>query len=101
MEANITKLMLSYFRHIIRRQGSLERTIMLVKNRRHRKREGPNMKWTGSTEEFMGTSLYELSRAAEDRTLWTPFTRGSPEVITDSTAIAYQKIVNVIIILIL
>lgn len=30
------------------------------------------MKWTRSIKEAIGTSVQELSKAVEDRTLWTP-----------------------------
>ena len=71
LEAKMIKLRLSYFGHIMRRQDSLEKTIMLGKVEGSRKRGRPNMRWIDSIEEAIGMSLQELSRAVEDRTLWT------------------------------
>ena len=71
LEANTTKLKLSYVRHNMRRQGFLEKTIMLVKVKGSRKRERPDVSWTDSIKEAPGRSLQELSRAAEDETLRT------------------------------
>ena len=45
LEAKMTKLKLSYFRYILRRQGSLEKTVMLVKIEGSRKRGRPNRRW--------------------------------------------------------
>ena len=64
----------SYFGHIIRRQDSLENTIMLGKVEGSRKRR-PNMRWIDSIKEAIGMSLEELSRAVEDRTLWAALIR--------------------------
>ena len=62
---------LSYFGHIMRRQGSLEKTIMLGKTEGSRKRGRPHMRWIDFIEEAIGMRLQELSRAVEDRTSWT------------------------------
>ena len=48
LEAKMMKLRLSYFGHILRRQDSLEKTIMLGKVEGKRKREIPNMRLTDS-----------------------------------------------------
>ena len=44
------------------------------KNRRQKNRGKPNMRWIDSIKEAIGMSLQKLSRAAEDRTLWTSLT---------------------------
>ena len=64
------KLRLSYFAHIMRWQDSLEKTVVLEKFKGRRKRR-PNMRRSDSIKKAMGMSLQELSRAVEDRTLWT------------------------------
>ena len=46
--AKMIKLRLSYFGHIMRRQDSLEKTIMLGKVEGSRKRGRPNMRWIDS-----------------------------------------------------
>ena len=71
LEAKMIKLRLSYFGHIMRRQDSLEKTIMLGKVEGSRKRGRANMRWIDPIKEAIGLSLQELSRAVEDRTLWT------------------------------
>ena len=63
----MTKLELYYFRHIMRRQGSLEKLIMLGKIEGSRKGGRPNVRWIDSTKETTGVSLQQLSRASEDR----------------------------------
>ena len=65
----MTKLRLSSFGHTMRRQGSLEKTIMIGKIEGGRKRGRPSVRWGDSIKEAIGWSLQELSRAAEDRTL--------------------------------
>lgn len=55
----------------MRRQGCLEKTMMLGKIEGSRKRGRPNIRGTDSIKEATGISLQKLSKAAEDRTLWT------------------------------
>ena len=57
------KLRLSYFGNIKKRQGSLEKTIMLGKVEGSRKRGRPNIRWTDSKNET-------TDRAVEGRTFW-------------------------------
>ena len=51
LEAKMIILRLSYFGRIMRRQDSLEKTIMLGKVEGSRKRGRPNMRWIDSTKE--------------------------------------------------
>lgn len=44
LEAKMTKLKLSYFRHNMRRQDSLEKTVILGKIEVSRKRGSPNLR---------------------------------------------------------
>ena len=68
LEAKVLKLRLSYVGHIImRKQNSLERTLVLGKVEGSRKRGGPNTRWTGSLKEATGLGLQDPSRAVEDR----------------------------------
>lgn len=46
----MTKLQLSYFGHIMRGQGSLEKTGMLGKTAGIRTRGGPDMRWVDSVK---------------------------------------------------
>ena len=68
LEAKRTNLKLSYFGHITRRQGSLEKTIMVGKQKAAGTEGDPNVRWMDSIKEATGTSLQELGRAAGDRT---------------------------------
>lgn len=61
------KLKLSYFKHIMKKQGSLEKTLMLGKIEGNRARS--NMRWTDFLKEAIELSLQELSMAVEDKTL--------------------------------
>ena len=65
-EAEMIKLRLSYCERIMRRQDSLEKTIMPGKVEDSRERGRPNLRWIDSIKEAIGMSLQELSR-----TLWT------------------------------
>lgn len=51
-----TKLKLSCMEHIMRRQRSLEKTVMLVKIEGNRERKKSNMRWIASTKEVKGMS---------------------------------------------
>ena len=82
----MTKLKLSYFGHIMRRQGSLEKAIMVGKTEGCRKRGKSAMGWMDSIKEATGKSLQELSRAVEGRTRWNHSFKGSPGVTADSMA---------------
>lgn len=64
------KLKPFYFGYIMRRQGSLEKTMMLGKTEGNRKRR-PNVRWNDSIKGATDTILQEVSRAVEDRILWT------------------------------
>ena len=68
----MTTLKLSYFMHIRRREGSLEKTVMLGKiESTQRENRGPKMRQVDPIKKAIGMCLQELSRAVEDRTLWT------------------------------
>lgn len=60
----MTTLKLSCFGHIMGRQGSLEKTIMLHGSR---KRGRTNMRWVDSVKQVVSMRVQELGRAAEDR----------------------------------
>lgn len=75
----MTKLKLYYFGHNIRRQASLEQTIMLSKIESSRKSRKPNMRRTDSMEEAIGIILKEGHCRPHSF-------RESPGVRADSTA---------------
>ena len=65
------KLMLSYFGHVMSRQDTLEKTIMLGNVEGSRERGRPNIRWTDTLRKSQALILQELSRAVEDRTFWS------------------------------
>ena len=70
LEAKMVKLRLSSFGHVMRRQDSLEKTIILGKVEGSRKRGRPNMSWIYSIKEAIGMCLQELSKAIENKVVW-------------------------------
>lgn len=67
----------------MRRQGSFEKIIMLGKiHEGSRKRERSNMRWVDSIKEAESMNLQELSRAAENRALWTSLIPGVKQTLS-------------------
>ena len=84
-EAKMTKLKLSYFGYIMRKQNSFEKTKLVGKIEGSRKRGRANMRWIDSVKESIGMSLQALSRTVEDRTCGHHSLLGTPEIGVDST----------------
>ena len=72
-EAKMMQLRLSYIGQIIRRQDSLEKTIMLGRVEGCRKGGRPNSRRSGSLNEATWLDIQELSGAVEVKTFWRFF----------------------------
>ena len=70
LEALIKKQQLSYFGHIMRRENSLEKSIMLGMGGGSRKRGRPRARWLDDIKAVTNCTLAELCGSARDRDTW-------------------------------
>ena len=67
LEGQILKLRLQYFGHLIRREDSLEKPLMLAKYEGKRRRVRQRTRWLHSVIEATNMNLTKLCEAVEDR----------------------------------
>ena len=70
LETLIKKQQLSYFGHIMRRENSLEKSIMLGMGGGSRKRGRPRARWLDDIKAVTNCTLVELCGSARDRDTW-------------------------------
>ena len=64
------KLKLQYFGHLMQRNDSLEKTLMVGKIEGKRRRGQQRMKWSDSTIDSMDMNLSKLREIVKDRESW-------------------------------
>ena len=76
LEGQILKLRLQYFGHLMRREDSLEKTLMLGKCDGKRRRGRQRMRWLDSVCKVTNMKLTQLREAVEDRRAWRALVHG-------------------------
>uniref|UniRef100_A0A670ITN7 ribonuclease H n=1 Tax=Podarcis muralis TaxID=64176 RepID=A0A670ITN7_PODMU len=76
LEGQIVKLRLQYFGHLMRREDSLEKTLMLGKMEGTRRRGRQRMRWLDGVLEATSMNLIKLREAVEDRSVWHALVHG-------------------------
>ena len=71
LEGLIVKLKLQYFRHLMQRANSLEKTLMLGKIEGRRRRRQQRMRWLNGITDSVDMNLSKLQGIVKDREAWS------------------------------
>ena len=76
LEGQILKLRLQYFGHLMRKEDSLEKTLMLGKCEGKRRRRQQRMRWLDTVIEATKMNLTQLQEVVEDSRSWRALVHG-------------------------